>query len=129
MKAHLSRAGIFEAARAIRRFLEVLIPERSGAVDAELVAILTQGETEGGELLLLEVFQRHKAMREWVAGFLRAGRDASRGFAMPPGDPGFIAAERYACPEGDYSWYLSAVGEVVPPCPTHRVPLVPAEFS
>jgi hypothetical protein len=127
MDSSLSRADIFEAARSIRRYLPQLVPQDAGAVDAELAAILCQGETEGRDVVLLEIFALQPAMREWAAGFLRVGRDVTRGFSLPPGDPGFIAAERYTCPEGDYSWYRSSVGEVVPPCPTHNVGLVLAE--
>jgi hypothetical protein len=39
-----------------------------------------------------------------------------------PGDP--VDAVFYACPEGDYRYPVMEVGEVVPQCPVHGLPLV-----
>ncbi len=30
---------------------------------------------------------------------------------------------KYACPKGDYVWYKRQVGEPIPNCPTHNIPL------
>jgi hypothetical protein len=49
--------------------------------------------------------------------------DDPREIVSTAGDPGPVAADRYACPEDDYVWYRPDVGTPVPACPTHRVKL------
>ena len=67
----------------------------------------------------------------WMAEFLerRLPPEVARGLRgyEPPlgGEP--VAAPKYVCPEGDYTWYRPSVRDAAPCCPTHGVKLAPAD--
>lgn len=126
--------GVLEAARAIRPYLRDLLgPEEAAAADRELARILADGLSDPETAIQAEaVMDRH----EDTAWFLRRVVGDSpayrppwqqpaitRGITSPAGDPGFINADRYTCPYGDYVWYRPAVGTPTPNCPDHRVAL------
>lgn len=47
------------------------------------------------------------------------------GFEPGLGDP-HDPAPRFVCPHGDFSWARSFIGEPIPLCPAHKVPLIRA---
>ena len=127
--------GVWEAARCVRPYLvELLGPVAAVAVDAELARLLNDradGEDVGERLR--EVLDAHDATGVFLARVLDdapayrppglSGR--SKSYQGLAGDPQPVGADRFACPCGDYVWYLPEVGTRVPQCPTHRCPLEP----
>ncbi|MEX5258104.1 hypothetical protein [Kocuria arenosa] len=128
--------GVWEAARCIRPCLEELLDSATAAaeVDAQLAGLLTGGDAgEDTEDQLREVLDAHPA----TSGFLfRVLDDApayrpppcprvprTRGYAGLPGDWAPVEAEKFACPRGDYVWYLPETRVSIPACPTHQQPL------
>ena len=129
----MNDSEIFEAARSIRPYLHILIPDEvvAGLVDRELAQHLIQAQ--GGKPnanVILGILRGHEATRQWVAEFLeqRQPPEVTRAFSFQPpmGDLVPVAAGKYVCPLGDYTWYRPAAGTPVPPCPTHAVKLVAA---
>jgi hypothetical protein len=127
--------GVLEAARAIRPYLGDLIgPAQASAIDdliaREFNSPASLAETAGRLRVLLEE-------HEDTAWFLtRVLADPSlhrppyvqqvryRGIISPAGDPYLVAADRFACPRGDYAWYRPEIGTPIPVCPTHHLTLI-----
>jgi hypothetical protein len=78
---------------------------------------------------LREVARADPRTRVYVELFLRSGSPPDpedvevRGISPLPGDPTPVPLAKHRCPMGDYDWYRRAVGQPVPSCPTHHVPL------
>ena len=126
---------IFEAARSIRPYLHILIPDESaGLMDRELSQHLNQAQSgKPNANVILGILCSHEATRQWVSEFLEQHQppEVTRAFNFQPimGDPfnrGPVAAGRYICPLGDYTWYRLGAGTPVPQCPTHGAALVAA---
>lgn len=124
---------ILEAARAIRPYLHELLGSEDGAEeDRELAGILVAPESEAATRIISRL-ERHEATADWAAAFLEHGvppdvaRVSERGFEEAPGHGEVVRARRYSCPEGDFSWYRHAVGELPPTCPTHDCVVEPTE--
>jgi hypothetical protein len=129
--------AVWEAARAVRPYLDDLVGAAASQVDVELAEILTDNEDdERSEYLLREVLEAH----EGTFIFLRRVRDdapayrppqvlaesTGRRYTGPAGNPLPVPADKFACPRGDYVWYRADADEPLPLCPTHRCELKPA---
>jgi hypothetical protein len=128
----MDNSGIIEAARSIRPYLRGLIPDESaGLMDRELSQHLNQAQSgQPNANVILGILCSHEATRQWVSEFLEQQQppEVTRAFRFQPimGDQVPVAAGKYVCPLGDYTWYRQAAGTPVPRCPTHAVTLVAA---
>ena len=118
-----------DGARAIRPYLKELLGAEADAVDQQLAELLESGR-RGNKVdnLILEVIRQHENTRKWMAEFLEKKLppelgQGSREYRPPLGGKP-VPVPKYVCPEGDYIWYRSSVGEPVPNCPTHEARLV-----
>jgi hypothetical protein len=120
--------SILDAARAIRPFLQELVPLEAAELDkhlADLLAQAVQGEKVTNKIV--KGLSNRDSTREWVAQFLKEGAppvSRASGSLPPPGDPKPVLAPKYVCPQGDYTWYQMSAGSIIPSCPTHHVSLV-----
>ena len=123
---------IIEAARCIRPYLPALIPDEGASLmDRELAQHLNSAQgSQPNANVILAILCSHDASRQWAYEFLQQllPPEVTRAFTFqrPLGDPVPVAAGKYVCPLGDYTWYRLAAGTPVPPCPTHAVTLVAA---
>jgi hypothetical protein len=118
---------ILDAGRAIRPYLDDLVPDRAGELDAELAAALLDDDAEATEARVLDLLTRDPTTAAWTVAFVAEGRPASAeirsGYQPLPGHGSPTPAARFRCPFGDYLWYRRSAGLPVPLCPTHRAPL------
>ncbi|PSN14178.1 hypothetical protein C7293_12765 [filamentous cyanobacterium CCT1] len=120
---------LLEAAKTIRPFLPDLLGQNAEEMDHQLAELITRcqaGEPQENQIAALLA---HEApTREWMAEFLSTDQalKGTRGWERLPGisAPG---APKYACPKGDYIWYRLDVSDLIPSCPTHKIPLELAE--
>jgi len=119
---------ILEAAMAIRPYLQQLLGAEADAFDHNLAELLSRNrDGEDVEGLLAAHLRKQRATHNWTAAFLEHGRPPEMiavatergGFSDLPGHGEPSRADKFACPLGDYVWYRRAVGQKVPPCPTH----------
>src|SRR5437016_3617815 len=54
----------------------------------------------------------------------RLGHGGGRGYGPPGGNRTAVPMPEYVCPHGDYIWHRVKVGQPIPNCPKHKVPLV-----
>ena len=123
---------ILELARAVRPYLSELVEEpRAAALDAEFAELLAEAPARGDvDERVLDLLGQSPALGDWAAAFLERGappevayleeRSRLQGLA---GEGEVVRAPRYACPEGDFVFYRRSVGQAVPECPTHHLPL------
>lgn len=120
---------ILEAARTIRLFLsELLSAEEAQIMDAQLAELLNQPNQEKIENLILEILCSYDSTREWINQFLESNSplsiiEKSYQPTLSPYPYMVSGLIKYACPQGDYIWYQRQVGEPIPNCPTHHIPL------
>ena len=123
-------AEILEAARSIRPYLrELLPPSEAKAIDKELAKLLEKASTgESIKNQILELLRNQDSTREWLLDFLQDKQkpDNLRNFSPLAGTISIVKADKFVCPEGDYTWYRPRVGIEPPLCPTHNIPLEPA---
>ena len=118
-----------DGARAIRPYLKELLGAEAEIVDQQLAELLESGRRGNKvENLILETVRHYESTRRWMAEFLEKKlppelAQVSREYQPPLGGKP-VAAPKYACPEGDYTWYRQSVRDPVPTCPTHAVQLV-----
>ncbi len=119
---------VLEGARSIRPYLTQLLGLDAEKVDKELAALLAQAKSgQKVDDRILELLKSYKATRDWMAEFL-SPQQISKGYQRLAGSSQATPMPKYVCPEGDdYDWYLHAVGDAIPTCPTHGVQLVPAQ--
>jgi hypothetical protein len=122
-----SNAQIFEAARTLRPLLSEVVSDVKlvPQIDIQLAQLLTQPDLEEDTRadLILEVLENNTETRTWLQHFL----DPQRSFNPLPGNPALQSATKYVCPiANDYTWYREDTSPI-PVCPTHLVPLVPAQ--
>jgi hypothetical protein len=134
----LSDEGVRAAARSVRQFLPELVgAAEAGAVDAEIADLLNR-PAGGRESLerLREVLESREGTAEFLDAVLdddprfrppqvRPGATRSFGYTGLPGDPRYVGAPMYHCPEGNDYNYWQLEDEAPPLCPTHRCVLVP----
>ena len=117
---------IFEAAAAIRHYLPELEPEQAANLDRQIADLLNQDRsTPGLDNQILRLITQTDAIRTWAKEYLNPDpKSTERGLFSPTNDPAnFIDLHKYACPHGDYIWYRHSVGDPIPNCPTHGIPL------
>lgn len=119
---------ILEGSRSIRPLLPEILGDDAVQVDRQLSELLAQAKA--GEPVhepILAMLKSYPDTRNWIAEFL-SKKQVSKGFEELPGKSQPISASKYRCPEGDdYTWYRRVVGAKIPNCPTHNVPLIPAD--
>ena len=124
--------SVLAAARAIRPYLSSLVGADAVTVDREITALLINAR-DGADVeeALLNLLRRYPATHSWAAAFMQHGHPpeiddpVTKDFG-PPGIPSPVPARKYCCPGGDYDWWTSRIGEPVPTCPSHSLPLQPA---
>ncbi|MEH1925121.1 hypothetical protein [Nostoc sp.] len=119
---------ILEGSRSIRPLLPEILGDDAVQVDRQLSELLAQAKAgEPVHEQILEMLKIYPDTRNWIAEFL-SKKQVSKGFEELPGKGQPISASKYRCPEGDdYTWYRRVVGAKIPNCPTHNVPLIPAD--
>jgi hypothetical protein len=123
---HESSERILDAGRAIRPFLDDLVPERARELDAALAEALVEPEPVDRVLALVTADPETAA---WTVAFVSEGQPpgegSDRAYERLPGHGSPTIAPRFQCPRGDYLWYRRSAGLPVPTCPTHGLPLEP----
>lgn len=126
--------NVLETARVVRPLLPGLLgsePEMravAGAMDLELGDLLEQASRgEEVEERILDTLCRHPSVYGWSALVLPTGLPPEATVRM--GLPGFgeaLRSAKYSCPvAGDVVWYRHSVGQPIPLCNSHGVPLEP----
>lgn len=119
---------VLELARSIRAYLPELVGEDSAVLDATLARLLAESRHDDVGPAILTELRRRPATHDWASRFLETGEPpvpqaGEKGLSPLPGGGEVVRASRFVCPEGDYAWYRRGIGEGVPACPTHGVPL------
>jgi hypothetical protein len=131
---------LFEAARAVRPYLDDLVPDRAEFLDSQVGALLEREHADraGAVAGLAELFSSEPDLRDWIAALLAdpqlrppdvAQADepaATKSYQSLAGDQQPVPAARYACPRGERVWYRRSQGQPVPRCPEHDLAFVPA---
>ncbi len=124
---------ITDAAHAIRSELSTLLDSATAEqVDQRLQILLTQTKPgQSVELLITEELRQFESTRAWMKRYLKGENPdqitRSLGDSRLAGNEALQPATKYVCPIGDdYTWYREG-NEPIPLCPTHLVPLVPAQ--
>jgi hypothetical protein len=131
--------SLLDAARMARSHLPELLAgdaEAQRHLDKRIAGLLHRAN-RGTDVTdeLHAAIGHHRIVQAWVADVrrdphrrppdLRPGHRSGVTYSPVPGDVQPPDAPRYACPEGDYLWFRRHVGQQIPLCPTHRLPLVP----
>lgn len=121
----MDRDELLELAEAIRPDLPALAPDTADQLD-ELLDQLRFGEPVNDDVL--ELLTSTAPLRRRVNELLPSEADAEKGgadygFQEMPGHGEPVAATSYVCPHGDYRYPVLEVGEPIPVCPNHKVPL------
>lgn len=126
----MERVELLVAARTIRVELSQLLPNPWEALLAARVEGLIDAMEDGLPVddELLETLTGHEALRRRLDALL-PDDETDKSWAGPPyqelpGHGGPVDAVYLVCPKGDYRYPVLEVGEVVPPCPVHRMQLV-----
>jgi hypothetical protein len=109
----------------LRGTLESVVTDEDArrALEEELDAALALPQPESGRRLE-EVLRAREETRAWMRDHDPEPPDVER-LTELGGRPTGPLGTYYVCPKGDYDWVRENVGEEVPLCPTHHVPLVP----
>jgi hypothetical protein len=123
---------IFEAARSIRPYLaQLLNPEAAQTMDEQLSELLAQIQPEPTTVSqrILKLLSSQETTREWIKKFLQdkvlPEIEKSYEPTLSPTPTPVSGLIKYACPYGDFVWYQRQVGEPIPNCRTHNLPLEP----
>jgi hypothetical protein len=109
---------VFEAARAVRPYLDELLPDRASFLDSQIGALLKREHADpaGAAAGLAELFSSEPDLHDWIAALLAdpqlrppdiAQADepaATKSYQPLAGDQQPVTAARYACPEGERVW-------------------------
>jgi hypothetical protein len=114
-----------ELAQHLRNELDNVIEDASerSALQADLDAALALGGAEG-DRQLAEVLRARPQTRDWMRARDPDATDSDR-LSRLAGDAADLGTH-FICPEEDYDFIRDHVSDVVPLCPKHKVPLVPA---
>lgn len=116
---------IFEAACTIRLELPRLLGSKAESLDQQLANLLNQDRaTPDLDDKITDLLIQEEATRKWMQTYLKdvAARSLQPS-TQDPSNP--IKLPKFACPHGDcICWYRHSVGEPIPLCPTHKIPLV-----
>jgi hypothetical protein len=123
----VDRDKLVELAEVMRPELPELAPDAVPELDV-LLDRLKSGEPVDDDVF--ELLTRTGPLRRRVNHLLPAEEDVAKGgagynYQEMPGHGEPVAAAMYICPEGDYRYPVLEVGEQVPPCPKHNIPLIP----
>jgi hypothetical protein len=124
----MDRAELIAAAEQVLAEAPGLLPAGTApevsAQLADLVSRARSGEPVEDELILVVTGQDR--LRERFDELLPADDVAKEGggYEELPGYGEPVDVTYFACPQGDYCYPVLEVGEAVPLCPVHRVPLV-----
>jgi hypothetical protein len=123
---------ILEAARVIQPYLPDLLGAEAVTVDQALAALLAKAAAgEAVENPILELLAERDATREWAQQFLidKMPPPVTRSYDPLAGSQSFIDADAFICtvPGCPQVWYCPKAGIAPPPCPEHKIPLVPAQ--
>lgn len=122
---------LLNAARALRGELPRLDLDHAEGLDdelAELIAAVVKDYRALEDLAAL--LDSRPETKSFADHFLREGVPPGvrvyrrKAIAPLPGRPRRISATRWSCPSGDFDFFQRSRQERVPPCPTHRIPLV-----
>jgi hypothetical protein len=123
----LEEQEVLDAARAIRPHLPDLVGKEAQEVDDQLQRLLAQSGTgETVKIAILRVLGQRDATRQWANDLLKVPQ-RDRSYEELPGKVQMVSVPKYICPQGDGTpWYRFGIGDQVPLCPNHRIPLVEA---
>jgi hypothetical protein len=123
----LEEQEVLNAARAIRPHLPDLVGDDAVEVDGQLQHLLARSEAgETVKIAILRVLSQRNATRQWANDLLKVPQ-RDRSYEGLPGKVQMVSVPRYICPKGDGTpWYRFSVGDQVPLCPNHRIPLIEA---
>lgn len=118
---------MLDAAHAIRPHLPDLVGEDAEEVDDQLQRLLARSESgETVKIAILRVLSQRDATRQWANELLKVP-ERDRSYEGMHGKVQMVAVPKYVCPEGDGPpWYRFSIGDQVPLCPSHRIPLIEA---
>lgn len=121
---------ILQSAKAARPYLYHLIGEEAIALEEELDHLISRADRgEDVDNLILELFRKHDASREWMKSALEPGEEVLRKYTPLPGQPKPVpATTRFICQvQGcEFIWVRRHVRQGIPPCPQHNRDLEPA---
>ncbi|WP_067449836.1 hypothetical protein [Actinomadura macra] len=114
---------LLTVAGALRPEVPALAGAETAARFDALLAALRRGEPTGDDLF--ELLTGDAALRERLNAVSPVPSEGARAFAYLdlPGPGEVTAATMYACPHGDYRYPAQEIGEAVPICPNHQLPL------
>jgi hypothetical protein len=123
----LEEQEVLDAAQAIRPHLPDLVGAEAGKVDCELQRLLARAETgETVKIDILRVLSHRDATRQWANDLLKVPQ-RDRSYERLPGKMQRVSVPKYICPKGDGApWYRFSIGDQVPLCPKHHIPLIEA---
>ena len=121
----MDRDELVQLAEAVRPDLPVLAPEAVDNLD-RLLDQLRSGEPVNDDVL--ELLTSTAPLRRRINELLPAEDDVEKGggdygFQEMPGHGEPVATTFVVCPHGDYGYPVLGVGEPIPLCPNHNVPL------
>lgn len=102
-----------------------LLDEKQQEVVQDLLARAERGEKVDN--FLIDELRQDRRIRQWLRQALGLSKDVVMAFDPLPGDIGRVSAPVYVCPHGDFEWEIRRVGQPIPPCPVHDVPLMPQQ--
>src|SRR4051794_36821551 len=105
------------------RLEEVIADEDERRTVAEELDAALAIEGAEGDARLVEVLRASPDAREWMGG--REELEEVDRIVEPGGDVGEVGTY-FVCPYGDSDYVRDHVGDPVPLCPEHHVPLSPA---
>jgi hypothetical protein len=134
---------LFEAARAVRPYLDEIVHDQAALLDTQIGALLEREHADpaGAAAGLAELFSSKPDLHDWIAALLAdpqlrppdvAQADepaATKSYQSLAGDQQPVTAARYACPRGERVWYRRSQGQQVLRCPEHDLEFVPAPRS
>ncbi len=138
-----STQEILSAARTVQSELDTLLGDKAAEVAPKLAQLIN--EVEAGQTLDLDLWEflteydatdrrmtellketqsedtiHYNPMGEISHEYIRLG-DVS--YSPPPGIRRPSSLQKYTCPQCDYTWERRHIGEDIPECPEHKVPL------
>lgn len=126
---HHEQEFLLEAGRCLRgRLAHLGAPGLDWqALDDELSAALNDANRTAAVARVRVLLEAHPETADWWVRYQRAGgppdvSDPVRAVLLGRGE--VVVAPRFACPEGDYTWYRRSPARPIPLCRTHQVRLV-----
>jgi len=125
-----TNAQVLEASRTLRPVLSQLLDvESAQQIDRQLSHQLNQTDLDENAQVdrILEILDTRLETKTWLDNFLNNSASFQKNYTGLPGDPTLQPATKYVCPSAnDYTWYREDNSPILI-CPTHLVPLVPAQ--